>query len=175
VGEGKEIRTRVRALRTKRPPAPWNRRVPVGIGGLTCVGFGAAGGREFLLVISHDGRGVFALDGTRVARDASARSDDWHDPYGLTALGIGPLDGGTVALAGLRGGGLPQMTSDGWTVERIPVDWPDERIILRPPFPDDEMIQIHHETLFEVRAAGFSPSGAALVIASSGEFTLLTR
>jgi hypothetical protein len=31
------------------------------------------------------------------------------------------------------------------------------------------------ETLYEVRAVGFSPSGAALIIASSGEFTLITR
>jgi hypothetical protein len=175
MGERKVIRRRMRELRTRTPPEPWNPGAPVGIGGLTCVGFGEAGGREYLLVISHDGRGVFDVDGTRVARDASAMSDDWHDPYALSAVGIGPLDGMRVPVAGLWGGGLPLMTRDGWTVERVPVDWPDERIILRAPFPADEMIQIHDETLFEVRAAGFSPSGAALVIASSGEFTLITR
>jgi hypothetical protein len=58
----------------------------------------------------------------------------------------------------------------------MPVDWPHERIVLRAPDPPwDEMIQIHHETVFEIRAAGFSPSGAALIIASNGEFTLITR
>jgi hypothetical protein len=140
------------------------------------VGFGEAGAQEFLLVVSHDGRGVFELDGTRVARDRAPLDESWHDDRRLTAMGIGPLDGIAVPMAGLWGGGLPLTTSDGWTVERMPVDWPDERIVLRAPHArGDEMIQIHHETLFEIRAVGFSPSGAALTVASSGEFTLVTR
>jgi hypothetical protein len=170
------IRKHVRALTTQHPPAPWTPHESIGVGGLTCVGFGEVSGQEFLLVVSHDGRGVFDLEGTRVARDRTPLDDEWHDPCRLTATGIGPLDGIAVPLAGLWGGGLPLITHDGWIVERIPVDWPDERIVLRTPDPPwDEMVQIHHETLFRVRAAGFSPSGAALVIASSGEFTLITR
>jgi hypothetical protein len=171
------MRKRVRALTTQPPPAPWMPHDPIGVGGLTCVGFGEVSGQEFLLVVSHDGRGVFNLDGTRVGRDRTPRLDkyDWHDISRLTAIGIGPLDGIAIPLAGLWGGGLPLTTSDGWVVERIPLDWPDERIILRAANAWDEMIQIHNETVFEIRAAGFSPSGSALVIASSGEFTLITR
>jgi hypothetical protein len=150
---------------------------PIRVGGLTCVGFGEASGREFLLVVSHDGRGVFDLGGSRVARDRTPLLDkyNWHDSSRLTAAGIGPLDGIRVPVAGLWGGGLPLMTNDGWLVERVPVDWPDERIVLRAANAWDEMVQIHHETLFQMRAVGFSASGSALVIASSGEFTLITR
>jgi hypothetical protein len=170
------FRARVRALATEPPPAPWRMHEPIGVGGLTCVGFGEAAGREFLLVVSHDGRGVFELDGTRLARDRTPVDDRWHDTRRLTAIGIGPLDGVAVPIAGLWGGGLPTMTEDGWVVERMPVDWPHERIVLRPPYPrSGEMVQIHDETLFWIRAAGFSPSGAALVIASTGAVTLVTR
>jgi hypothetical protein len=170
------IRKRVRALTTQPPPAPWTRHEPIGVGGLTCVGFGEVSGQEFLLVVSHDGRGVFDLHGTRVARDRTPFDDKWHNIRRLTATGIGPLAGIVVPLAGLWGGGLPLMTGDGWVVERIPVDWPDERIVLRAPNPPwDALVQVHHETLFQIRAAGFSPSGGALVMATSGEFTLITR
>jgi hypothetical protein len=172
----RRFRKRVRALTTKPPPAPWTLHEAIPVGGLTCVGFGEVAGQDFLLVVSHDGRGVFDLAGTRVARDRTPLHDRWHDDQRLTAIGIGPLAGIAVPIAGLWGGGLPLMTGDGWGVERMPVDWPDERIVLRAPHPRwDEMIQIHHETVFSIRAVGFSPSGAALVIASSGEFSLITR
>lgn len=138
-------------------------------------GLRPARGQDYLLVVGHNGRGVFTLDGTRVARDPSEMDDGWHDALGLSALGIGPLDGVRVPQAGLWGGGLALMTHDGWSVARVPVDWSGERIILRAPYPDDEEIQVHDETFFEIRAVGFSPSGTALVIASTGEITLLTR
>ena len=80
---------------------------------MTCVGFGEVAGQDFLLVVSHDGRGVFDLDGTRVARDRTPVDDLWHNSQQLTAIGIGPLDGIAVPLAGLWGGGLPLMTDDG--------------------------------------------------------------
>jgi hypothetical protein len=54
-------------------PSQWKRSESIRVGGLTCVGFGHAEGEELLFVVSHDGRGVFALDGTRDGWALSAR------------------------------------------------------------------------------------------------------
>jgi hypothetical protein len=102
------------------PPAPWRPRGAHAVGGLTDVGFGR--GTDLLLVVSHDGRGVFdCLTGARVARDPSMPEpdeDDWQDTHELEAEGIGPLAGQTVRTSGLAGGGLPEGTPDGWVAER---------------------------------------------------------
>jgi hypothetical protein len=59
------------------PPSPWRRTGSFAIGGLTDVGFGAHS--DLLLVISHQGRGVFdCLSGVRVARNND--EGDWQDP-----------------------------------------------------------------------------------------------
>jgi hypothetical protein len=141
----------------------------VRVGGLTCVGFGEADGRELLLVVSHDGRGVFELDLTRVARDRGPIEDSWHDDKRHTAIGIGPLDGVEVPVAGLWGGALPARTSDGWEVELLG----GERVVLRAP--DGQERVVAEETVWEVRAVGFSPRGAALVVATTGDVTVFLR
>jgi hypothetical protein len=61
------------------------------------------------------------------------------------------------------------MTRDGWHVEPAP----DQRILLR--YVGTEAVLIDHQTVSETRAVGFSPSGAALVIATTADITLLTR
>jgi hypothetical protein len=57
------------------------------VGGLIAAGFDPSG--EYLLTVSHDGRGVFAARGwQRVARDRRpAYPEDGH------VIGIGPIDG----------------------------------------------------------------------------------
>jgi hypothetical protein len=154
------------------------------VGGLTDVGFGTGvDGQEFLLVVSHSGRGVFDLAGYLVGREPDDRHGHWYDPYMLTAEGIGPLDNVAVPIAGLAGGGLPAGTADGWGVIRVPVDWPvSERVILQPPgsamfWPghDDHCVQVRDERVSELRAVGFSPSGSGLVIAAADGIELLRR
>src|SRR5262249_21405938 len=139
--------------------------------------FAEADGEEFLLVASHAGRRVFDLAGNRIAQVPAHGhiSDEWHDTAHLRVLGIGPLDGRWVAIAGLWGGGLPTMTFDGWGVERVAVDWPDERILLTHPYPSRRKSQIHEERSADVRAVGFAPSGRALIVATSAEFILFAR
>lgn len=72
------------------------------IGGLTEVGF--VPGSSLLLVVSHQGRGVLNLDsGDRVARDGE-ETGDWFDASRPAVLGIGPLNGRWIEVAGLAGG-----------------------------------------------------------------------
>src|SRR3954467_9900507 len=115
---------RVRTALAENPPAPWQRRAAHAVGGLTDVGFGR--GSDLLLVVSHDGRGVFdCLTGLRVARDSSMPEPGeahWQDTFELETKGIGPLAAQTVRTSGLAGGGLAVFTADGWTVERLTLD-----------------------------------------------------
>lgn len=153
------------------------------VSGLTEIGIGVlAGGIEFVLVVGTEGRCVVAADGRLVARDHTERAEDWYDPIGLTAAGIGPVATHTVRLAGLAGGGLPVSTADGWRVVRYPVDWPDERIILQPPgadvlWPGHETgcVELLGPTAHDIRAAGFAPTGRLLAIATAGETRLYRR
>lgn len=134
-------------------------------------------------MVSGSGRGVVSTGGAVVARDHTDHLQDWYDPFGLVAAGIGPLAGTRVRLAGQAGGGLPLTTADGWSVGRYPVDWPDERVVLEPPnagvlWPGHEsgcVGLLGPDALFEVRAAGFSRTGRLLVTATAGDLTLYTR
>lgn len=164
------------------PLSPWRQVGAYGIGGLTDVGFGRQS--DLLLVISVSGRGVFdCITGARVARDASMPGDPagvWHDRFHLEAEGIGPLAEQRVRTAGLYGGGLPQFTRDGWTVERLAPDWPEECLLLLAPSADiynPAGRQAFAKLAVEraVRAWGFSPTGLSLVLATTSDLTLWGR
>jgi hypothetical protein len=146
---------------------PWRALRPIIVGGLTCVGFAAVPDGEFLLVVSHDGRGVFDLAGRRIARDPTPIDDEWHDDVGHTAVGIGPLEGVRVPIAGLWGGSLPTRTEDGWEIDRR-----GSLVYLRH---GDRQHLVYEDTVSELRAAGFSPGGTALVTATVADITLFTR
>ena len=95
---------RIESLEIARAPEPWIQRTDAAVGGLTDVGFGAES--DLLLAVSSQGRGVFdCLTGERIARDRND-DDSYHYCSLLRANGIGPLDGQSVSLAGLYGGGL---------------------------------------------------------------------
>ena len=161
------------------PPSPWR---PVGssaVGGLTDIGF--APHSDLLLVVSSQGRGVFdCLTGERVSRDASVPSGsepDWFDTFELVAEGIGPIAKHPIRTAGLHGGGLALLTRDGWSVERLVFDWPDETLLLCHPwkhgYKPGEFVKVAVDSV--VRAWGFSPTGRSLVLATSSDVTLWSR
>jgi len=94
----------------------WKKVADVAIGGLTEVGFVPGG--TLLLVVSHQGRGAVDLaSGRRVARDRQEMGS-WFDAARPAALGIGPVHGQQIEIAGLAGGQLPVVTADGWRARR---------------------------------------------------------
>jgi hypothetical protein len=100
----------------------------------------------------------------------------------LEAEGIGPLANQQIRIAGLCGGGLSLMTGDGWRLESVTLNWPEEIILLVAPGSwlygalydrPDKFTKICQES--EIRAYGFSPTGRALIIATSSDLTIYHR
>ena len=169
------VRRRIREAVVAEPPPPWARLAVHSVGGLT--GVGIAEGTDWLLVVSHQGRGVFDLrSGERVARDDSSPDESWYDRYRSRATGIGPLSDQTIRLAGLHGGGLSNSSRSGWRVESVTLEWPDQHLLLYQVSPrgiygdDAHFTKLMMES--EVRAFGFSDDGATLIIATSSDLSL---
>ncbi|CAL9349299.1 hypothetical protein [Streptomyces sp. enrichment culture] len=181
------LRERFLAVPEIPAPAPWrrvlDRRTPVG--GLQGIGFGAApdDGRDLVLVFSGSGLGVFdATTGEKLARDRDAEDAMPESAPDLSCEGIGPLAGTRVRMAGWFGGGLHTGTDDGWGVEVVSPEWPHHRVLLSrgSGMPHDgphgeRWWHIHDASSCELRAAGFSPSGRTLAVATSSDLTLWTR
>ena len=156
------------------PPNLWKElHLPV-IGGLVEIGFTESS--EYLLTITHSGRGLFDCStGEKIARDHSTLDAlaVWRDSTYLRAKGIGPVSTEWIPLSGLWGGGLRKNTEDGWRVNVYAFTWPDEHLILESPhghpvfdtrFPFDATV-VGIES--QLRAFGFSWSGQNLVLATS--------
>ena len=82
------------------------------VGGLVAAGFDPSG--SFMLVVSHSGRGVFAIGSwERVARDSKLAY-----PEGGVAVGIDPIAGLSVPIAELDydAGELSWVAPDGSTL-----------------------------------------------------------
>lgn len=138
------------------------------VGGLTEVGFSAD--ERFLLVLSWQGRGVIdTRTGEWVAREMEQphTGSAWLNEGDGTVLGIGPIDGVPVRCVGLWGGTL-SSDSNGVVLQVRPSE-----VRLGDAFSG--AIQILQTPITEVRAAGFSPSGDILVIATSGDVEILRR
>lgn len=148
----------------------WNRLVSRAVGGLTEVGFSTD--EQFLLVVSWQGRGLIdTRSGERVARDSELpqAASTWLRKNDRIVLGIGPLDGMAIRCVGLWGGTLP--TRSGAVV--LETSQSGDEILLR-----DEHSGTNHplqRPMTEIRAAGFSPSGDVLVIATSSDVELFRR
>jgi len=173
-----ELRAQLRRLSRVAPPQPWRAVATVAVGGLRAIGFDRTS--ELLLVVSSSGRGVFdCASGTRVARDDE---EYYEGERTLEAPGVGPLEGMTVRMSGLFGGGLPTMSADGWSIEVITLDWPEKEVLLLPPKSNlfgtlyGRPPSIHKiASDSELRACGFSYSGRSLVIATTSDLTIYGR
>src|SRR5262249_38278311 len=120
------------------------------------------------------------LSGERLVRD---RSPDFEfDTANLLARGIGPVGDHSIRTAGLHCGGLALQTADGWRLERLTLAWPQDYLFLSPPGHDvfgpsfgkpGDVTRL--PAFFELRAFGFSPTGRAMVVATSGQLDIYRR
>jgi hypothetical protein len=167
------LRKRVLAANARPAPPPWRMLPQVAVGGLAAVGFDESG--NYFLVVSSSGRGLFdCKTGERVARDNSP-VDAVLNARRLECQGIGPVSHENIRVAGIDGGGLPTAGHDGWSIECLPLNWPDVHVLLLGPGQSiysttSEFTKLVVER--EVRAAGFSPVGNVLAVATSSDFTL---
>ncbi|MFE2322893.1 hypothetical protein ACFXD5_03015 [Streptomyces sp. NPDC059385] len=184
----RRVRERYLAAPVMPAPAPWqpilDRRTPVG--GLLGIGFAVhpETGHDLVMVVSHDGHGLFdAVTGEKIARDRhpdpAAATPDAHPD--LACPGLGPVAGTEIRIAGLFGGGLHSTTPDGWTMDVVSPDWPHDRVILSADGGANQGAaggtwwHVFHSQYSTLRAAGFSPSGLTLAVATSSDLTLWTR
>jgi hypothetical protein len=184
-----QLRERFLAAPVMAAPAPWlGLTTPyncIPVGGLLGVGFAAdpADATDLLMVVSHDGRGLFdPATGAKIARDRDP-DPDLCVPTGpdLSCPGIGSLADTRVGIAGLFGGGLHTATDDGWTVDVVAPDWPNERVILSlngdiyRGTVGTHWWHVFNSDYSELRAAGFSASGRTMVVATSSDIMLWHR
>ncbi len=172
--------TKIRSA-IQKPPAPWKHCATWPVGGLFQVGY--AENSDLLLVLSSQGRGIFdCLTGEKLARDY-VEAHDFFDPIRLLAQGFGPLEGKSIRMAGLFGGGLPLTTKDEWFLEEEAPAGPTRSILLTPPtvkhedgrIMNGESVVIGDEGACELRAYGFSETGRSLVIAISCDLITFAR
>jgi hypothetical protein len=186
----RQLREKYLAAPQVDPPEPWQVMegpwpyIPVG--GLQGVGFGVHPdtGDDLLMVVSMDGFGLIdTRTGATIARDRQP-DPEVATPEGpdLACPGIGVLAGTRVRIAGLFGGGLHATTDDGWTVAVVAPEWPGQRVILSADGGADDGLPgrtwwhvFNDERHGELRAAGFSPSGRTMVVATASDVTLFCR
>ncbi|AOR35591.1 hypothetical protein BFF78_34995 [Streptomyces fodineus] len=181
------MRQRLLAAPVVPAPEPWRRTAYAPVGGLLGIGFAShpGTGQDLVMVVSHDGHGLFdAVTGEKIARDRDPDPEDGGpdaDPA-LRCPGLGPVAGSRVRIAGLFGGGLHTTSGDGWELEAVAPAWPNERVLLSRDggLPHsgphgERWWHIFHSHYSELRAAGFSPSGQTLAVATSSDLSLWTR
>jgi hypothetical protein len=156
---------------------PWKKIGHFSIGGVRAIGYSDCS--RYILVETIDGRGLFdCFTGEKILRD----SKDYPDKeVSLLCDGIGPIEGETIRMSGLHGGGLPLSTQDGWTIE-IVSSWPVSNILLLEPGS-----WLHGEKYgkpfqfekiwsgYELRAGGFSKSGETLIIGESSDLVIYSN
>jgi hypothetical protein len=184
-----EMRRRLLAAPVLPAPEPWRRIAYAPVGGLLGIGFAShpRTGHDLVLVVSHDGHGLFdGVTGEKIARDRDPEPDCEDsgpdaDPA-MSCPGLGPVAGRRVRVAGLFGGGLHTTTGDGWNLEVVAPAWPNERVLLSrgDGLPHsgphgERWWHIFHSHYSELRATGFSPSGQTLAVATSSDLSLWTR
>jgi hypothetical protein len=144
-------------------PSTWRKVAYLAVGGLAEVGFADG---PLLLVVSHQGRGVVdPASGELLARDRH-ETGAWFDAARGAVLGTGPLGGARIGVCGLAGGRLPDATADGWRA-RVSGD------CVTVSAPGRQPLQVSESR--EMRAFGFPPDGATLVIATSPGLAIYRR
>ncbi|MGL5833021.1 MAG: hypothetical protein ACRC1Z_07280 [Waterburya sp.] len=174
----KPLQKKLLSLNILETPDPWKLVAIFTVGGLRSVGFDRES--DNLMIVSLQGRGVIdCLTGEKVARDYE---EFYENEKSLEAQGIGILSDHIIRMSGLFGGGLPNMTEDGWQIECVTLKWPEQMLILLPPSSNlygsvtghpDTMTKIFEDS--SIRAYGFSYTGRSLIIATTSDVTIFTR
>lgn len=184
----RNLRNRFLSAPVTPPPAPWtpvlDNRTP--IGGLLGIGFGIHPdtGHDVVMVVSVDGYGLIdAVTGEKIARERDPDPDGSTpgESRDQTCPGFDVLEGTRVQIAGLFGGGLHSESGDGWALDVVAPEWPNERVLLSAGGEiyrgelGESWWHIFHSDYSTLRTAGFSPSGRTLAVATSSDLTLWTK
>ena len=163
---------------------PWRLVTETSAGGAIAAGFDSA--TDELLVVTSNGQGIFdTATGQRVYRN---RDDKGYDHEQLAAIRLDRTGEPPIPIAGDDGGGLRRVTSDGWTIDILQMNWPTAYSILQPPgasiyFLGSQWNQNRKDASFRVLmkseglpvAFGFSKSGKSLVWLDRSDLVIWRR
>ncbi len=158
---------------------PWKQAAVLEIGGLTALGFDRKS--EDMLVTSRSGQSVVSgVSGEVLYRN---REEDGLDPARLKGTRLDHPADERFDMAGVYGGGLRTMTSDGWSTTAL-----RGHCLLHPPYSSirylepgwdghtkDATFHLLDKSGEEVRVLGFSWSGHTMVCATSSRLTIWGR
>jgi hypothetical protein len=151
----------------------WRRTVSAAVGGLREIGFSED--ESALLVVSHDGRGLFdTVTGERLARDDDRpeTNSDWFDAAHRRVRGIGKTADRWVGMVGLWGGALALDDRQGWRAELVGKGRHEQALV---GLQGEQQRWRVAAPIAEVRAFGFSASGRFLVLATSADLTVFAK
>ena len=174
---GYEVRQRIAGLENAPAPEPWALVAEKSIRHLLAVGFSKDA--TLLLVV---GRGRWVIDvatGEIVAEDPDPNIDAHLTENRQLCAGLGPMADEFVPISGFFGGGLATSTADSWWLFRCAIDWPTERVVLQARDANlynsfRGLTQLPGSNQ-EIRAAGFSPDGRSLVVATTSRLKIWQR
>lgn len=140
----------------------WKQRIIHPVGGLVNLGFADAS--DMLLVISHQGKGLYdCISGERIGRDTDENIWPDYDKATNTFRGIGPLLGLRIRTHGLYGGdALPKQNAS-----RDLLFCDDTALWLTPA--RGARVSVLDLADVELRAYGFSPTGGSFVVGTNSE------
>lgn len=134
------------------------------VGSVEYLGFSRSS--NILLLVTGDEKSLIdTRDGSILARRPTERDD--VDELNLTCRGFDVLEGQSVEVAGLAGGGLPTSTPLGETVEMAWPNWPAGHLVFNPPWQqylnpqNAQGCTVLHRGF--IRQFGFSWSGDTLI------------
>ena len=160
----------------------WNYKGTFAIGGLFNVGY--ASNKDLLIVLSSQGQGIFdCLNGEKIARLYSDL--DWvgFDEATNSVLGLDRLEGEIINTSGVFGGDhLLKATGDGWSlsageplIEHTPFGIRSTTKIYLAHSANSDRVSVAQDGACELKAFGFSDTGASFVVATSCDLVIYSR
>lgn len=172
-----ELDKRIENTSLSEPNFPWRKIGAWGIGGMRAIGYSNCS--RYIVVETSDGRGLFdCKTGEKAFRN---RNEYKNQELELLCEGFGVLEGQSIRMAGLHGGGLPLFTNDGWEIKVIS-SWPKDEILLIEPGSwlyggrygkPDNFQKIWSG--YEIRGCGFSYTGETLCIGESSDLVIYSK
>ncbi len=176
----REILQRARELRPTEPPQPWGSRKIISASGVLAAGWDQAGK---ILLVSMDGYSLSDPNtGERLVRDRD-RGKTYAAMVFNNLRFQSPETQELIDIFGINGGDGIHRTQDGWTLKKIYPWWPEEAVILQPPFISsagnypliDNAYLIKLIRLDGWLKCGFSPSGQHFMIVGSAGAEVFSR
>jgi len=153
-----------RNLPEAEPPTPWRRLGRIPAGDFQALGYIDAS--DYLLLVTLYGRELWHCPTlTRIAADDNDQVPSYSDLVRLRSPGIGQMSNRIVRLAGVHGGGLPNGTVDGWSLELVSISIGEQYLILVGPHGPGEDGEIYKlVNAWVVAPFGFSDTGLIFII-----------